>query len=287
MRASTSYSMPTAKSFAWRTQRHDGTRVGSPAPAVRAGHVRALEMIENLSAFKETIALYEAHLGNGNVYFRPTEKGLTVMSLDHEGCASMIGVSGRNTGDEYLDGIPPSAQQVAIAYAGYCSKRDSLQRRSEEERFALRCIRHALGNGLRLPNTDWYFIHQEWRFPSGLDVGKLDLLAVDAANRRLVVIELKDSEGKSLTRDRRGRTAAEQAATYADLFVERRTELYPFFRTSRSRDGCRIRRPRLAAATRARQKSAARDSGLVACWRAWSAWLMAWGFRRSSGFAGP
>lgn len=200
-----------------------------PARAVRDGHIRAVEMIEDLAAFRETVNLYERHLGASNVYFRPTDKGLTVMSLDYERCVSMIGVSGRGTGDEYLSSIPPSAEQVATAYAGYCEKRDSLQRRSEEERFALRRIHHALANRLRLPNTDWFFIHQEWRFPSGIGVGKLDLLAVDPAQRRLVVIELKDSELKTLARGGRGRTAEEQAATYADLFVEHRIELYPFF----------------------------------------------------------
>ena len=204
-------------------------RPAQPARAVREGHIHAVEMIEDLAAFTETVNLYERHLGAGNVYFRPTEKGLTVMSLDHEQCVSMIGVSGRDTGDEYLASIPPSAEQVAIAFAGYCKKRDSLQRRSEEERFSLRCIQHALANRLRLPDSDWYFIHQEWRFPSGMAVGKLDLLAVDPMQSQLVVIELKDSEAKALARDGRGRTAEEQAEAYADLLVEHRAELYPFF----------------------------------------------------------
>ena len=52
---------------------------------------------------------------------------------------------------------------------------------------------------------------------------------MELSERRLVVIELKDSELKSFARDRRGRTAAEQAAVYADLFIEHRAELYPFF----------------------------------------------------------
>ena len=46
-------------------------------------------------------------------------------------------------------------------------------------------------NGLSLPRLGAYFIHQEWKLPSGK---KVDLLGIEPRQGRLVVVELKASE---------------------------------------------------------------------------------------------
>ena len=141
----------------------------------------------------------------------------------------MIGVGDRDTGDEYLGSLPPSPEHVARACAGYRRKRDTLRRRSEEERFALRCIRHAMTHGLELPSGGWHFVHQEWRFATSDGGGKLDLLGVDVKCGELVVIELKSSRAKLSDLDRKGRDAREQARHYALLLHAGRAQYYPFF----------------------------------------------------------
>lgn len=93
----------------------------------------------------------------------------------------------------------------------------------------LRCIRQALDDGLRLPGAGWCFLHQEWRLPTSVGGGKVDLLAIDLQGRRLVVIECKSSEAATKVADRSGRDAAAQAAEYAALIHHHRAELYPFF----------------------------------------------------------
>jgi len=186
--------------------------------AVRKGHWRALRMIEDEPSFRRTRHLYEKHLGSFGVYLRPTEKGLTVISLEYERCRGMIGVSDRNTQDEYLQVLPPTAADVRQA-RGYLRKRKSLKRESEEERFSLRCVRESLGSGLRLPKTQWHFVHQEWRFPTG---GKLDILAVDLRLGELVVIELKESLAKC-------QGATIQAEEYAALLHVHRRAFIPYF----------------------------------------------------------
>ncbi len=200
-----------------------------PADAVRAGHLASLRQVEERDSYLRTLKMYEKELGPAGVYLRPTEKGLTVISLDHARCASMIGVGDRDTGDEYLAHLPPSSEHVAHACEGYRRKRDTLRRRSEEERFALRCIRHALEHGLQLPRGGWHFVHQEWRFATGDGGGKLDLLAVDAERAELVVIELKGSRAKLSERDREGRDALAQARHYASLLHAGRAQYYPYF----------------------------------------------------------
>lgn len=201
----------------------------APATPVTAGHRQSLACLRDADAVRETLARYKRSLFGTHVYLRPTDAGLTVISLDAEQCPSMIGVGGRNTAEHVLATLPPSDALVRQAAAGYFLKRDGLRRRSEEERFVLRCIRHALTNALRLPGAGWAFLHQEWRFPSSDGGGKADLLAIDVPSHRLVVIECKSSERATTVPDSSGRVAAEQAAHYADLVHRHRGELYPFF----------------------------------------------------------
>ena len=207
-------------------------RVSAPknsASAVRGGHLAALESIERQTAYRQTLDLYDEQLGTASVYLRPTDKMFTVLSLDHQRCASMIGVSDRGTGDENLRTLPPTRSHVRRACEGYARKRDSLRRRSGEEVYALKCIRHAMTHGLRLPRGHVYFVHQEWRFATADGGKKLDLLAVDLERCRLVVIELKSNRTKLHQPDRHGRDAQAQAEHYAALLYAGRATYYPFF----------------------------------------------------------
>jgi hypothetical protein len=199
-----------------------GVRTGN---AVRAGHLRAVEQIEASDAYTRTRALYREALDGVEVLLRPTEAGLTVLSLDADNCASMIGVGSRGTHEHTVRSLPPDPAQVRRAVVGYHAKRTSLRRPSSEETYALRLIAAALAGGLAVGPA--FFITQEWRLPSG---AKLDLLCADPSARRLVVVELKDSEpGARRSDSSKGGDAWQQAHTYAAELHEYRRELYPFF----------------------------------------------------------
>jgi len=196
--------------------------------AVKKGHRSALRLLQDTMAAQATLELYEEAIGSP-VYLRVTARGLTVISLDHAKCISMIGVGPRNQKMEYLTKLPPSSEYLQQAVEGYIQKRDTLDRESHEEQFALRCIDHALQNGLKLPESTLHFVHQEWRMPTETGGGKLDLLAVDTKANELVVVELKSSGAKTHQRDKHGRDAGEQAQHYASVVHANRRELYPFF----------------------------------------------------------
>jgi hypothetical protein len=196
-------------------------------PALRRGHIAALEQLERHESYRDTLSAYDRHLGPRSVYLRPTNQGLVVLSLDHEACRSMIGVGAIGTSQHVVTELPPRADFVARGVEGYLEKRACAKRVSEEERFALRLISHAFSQGLRLPNSDSYFVHQEWRFSAR---SRIDLLAVNPETGRLLVIELKRScaEGKR-TDTRKGGDAMAQARSYAAALHRDRTELYPYF----------------------------------------------------------
>ena len=197
--------------------------------AVKRGHRGALRLLQDTVAAQATLSLYQDAI-SAPVYLRVTDRGLTVISLDHAQCKSMIGVGPRDKKMEYLARLPPSRDYVQQATEGYIQKRDTLARESHEEQFALECINHALQNGLKLPGSPLYFVHQEWRMPTGTGGGKLDILAVDAKANELVVVELKSSRAKTYQRDKHGRDAGEQAMHYASVVHANRGELYPFLR---------------------------------------------------------
>ena len=197
---------------------------------VRDGHRAALASLEDTASARRTLDLYRVAV-EAPVYLRVTEKGLVVISLDHERCSAMIGVSGRDTGDEVLTSLPPSPSHISRAVAGYLAKRDSLRRDSPEEQFALSLVRGALEGGLHLAPTRLAFVHQEWRMPTEAGGGKLDLLAVDLRSRQLVVVELKKSREAAAERDSKGRNAREQAESYATILHYYRTASYPFFQS--------------------------------------------------------
>lgn len=197
------------------------------APPLRPGHRRALGYLSDAAAYHETRALYRSICGR-DVYLRPTDGSFTVVSIDFEGDAAMVGVG--NDGSEHLSALPPSVEHVEAALLGFRTKLSTGNRRrsSAEERYALFLVAHALAGDLELPGFPGvYFVHQEWRFP---EVGKLDLLGIEPAASRLVVIELKGSESKAKRVDRvKGGDAWSQAEAYADALVEHRHVLYPYF----------------------------------------------------------
>lgn len=195
---------------------------------VAAGHRRSLALLSDASSVRRTLDAYRAELGV-DVYLRLTSGGLTVISLDVDRCQSMIGVGTRGKRDDLLKALPPAPDAVREASVGYAAKRDSLGRGSIEERFALEQIAAALSNGLALGDTGWLFLHQEWRVVLPEGPGKIDLLGVDPARRRLVVIECKASATEVDALDRHGWNAAEQADAYARAMWAGREELYPFF----------------------------------------------------------
>ena len=164
--------------------------------AVTDGHHRTLAMLGNTLDIKRTLALYRAAL-DAEVYLRLTADGLTVMSLDVERCRSMISVGSREMTGAVLKACPPTVDAVRAAVEGYTRKRDSLGRGSVEEQFSVARIAEALSNRLVLPGTDWLFLHQEWRVLLPEGPGKIDLLAVDQRERRLVVIECKASASEA------------------------------------------------------------------------------------------
>ena len=188
--------------------------------AVRPGHLRSLERLEDHEAHRRTIDDYAREMQEIPVYLRPTDDGLTVLSLDYTRCTSMIGVGTRDTEEHKLRGdLPPSKDKIRQAVAGYWDKVNSLQRVSREEQFALRIMRQAYDRGLAMGTSGLYFVAQEWRLPSG----KLDILAIRPEQGRLVVVELKSDEQAA-----RG-SADEQGRGYAQEIYSYRRELYPFF----------------------------------------------------------
>lgn len=179
------------------------------------GHWKTLALLEDTALVGASLTAYREQLGHP-VYLRPTDKGLTVISLDPTNRA-MVGVGGKNCS---LRTLPPSDESISAAVALYRAKVAAMTRESVEERFVLSRIRAALADALRL-RKDLLFLHQELRFASSK---KIDVLAVDPTCGRLVVIEAKESD-VAVRRD----NAASQAAGYCDQLTAYAEELFPFF----------------------------------------------------------
>jgi hypothetical protein len=204
-------------------------------PAVRRGHWRSVELLENTQGARDTLAMYERATGHP-VYLRPTEAGLTVMSLDPLTTA-MIGAGGN--GDGCIDVLPPTLDFVELAARAHRGGVAAMVRASAEERYVIGRIRAALARRLEL-DDNLFFLHQEWRLPSS---NKIDVLALDRHTGQLVVIEVKKSKGAALReRDRKGRSAAEQAEDYVAQLTEHGAECMPFFQRLASALG-RMYRP--------------------------------------------
>lgn len=198
-----------------------GVRPDPVAVAVRRGHYRSLALLENTRDTSLTLAMYELVSGHP-VYLRPTDKGLTVISLDPS-TPAMVGVGG--AGDCCIAAIPPSRDFVETAARDFRIKVGAMGRASHEERYAIARIRAALSNGLAL-EQDLFFLHQEWRFSSA---DKIDFLALDGRAGQVVVIELKGSEAAALReRDNKGRTATEQVVGYTTQLIAHAADVMPF-----------------------------------------------------------
>ncbi len=192
---------------------------------LQTGHWRSLRLLEDAPGVRETLALYERAIGHP-VYLRPTNRGLTVMSLDPAPPA-MVGVGGSDPGACCINTVPPTPSAVEAVAGDYRAKVAGMTRTSVEENFVTARIRRALADGMKL-REDLLFLHQEWRFPSA---GKIDLLAIDTTRGQLVVIEAKGSEAKAKgDRDKKGRTASEQAAEYVAQIALHATEYAPFLK---------------------------------------------------------
>jgi hypothetical protein len=198
------------------------TTSNAATPLLNNGHWHSLELLENTPAVLETLARYEQAIGHP-VYLRPTAKGLTVMSLD-PATSAMVGVGGAD--DCCITALPSSHDAVASAAIAYRAKVATMVRNSAEERHVIARIRAALANALELEDG-LLFLHQEWRFSNR---EKLDVLALDWRSGKLVVIEAKSTRNAALQeRDAKGRTAAEQAASYAARLLTHSVECTPFF----------------------------------------------------------
>jgi len=209
------------------------THQTTPGPkhnALKSGHESSLKMIEDTANYLQTRNLYQSK--NVPVYLRPTDSGLTVLSLDYKQCRSMIGVGTRDTHEDRLSRIPPTAEAIQRACVGYEAKRDSLKRDSAEERYALQLMAGALDGNLSLNcgQQGLFYVHQEWRFATEGREKKIDILAAEPASGRFWTIELKATEADARFYDpRKGGDAWAQAADYANLLYSNRAELYPYF----------------------------------------------------------
>jgi len=182
-------------------------------PMLRDGHWKSLALLEETAAIRTVLALYRDELAHP-VYLRPTDKGLTVISLD-PATQAMVGVGGADCSLR----MPASSDSIRAAAALYRTKVAAMKRGSIEERFVLSKTRSALGDALRL-RKDLLFLHQELRFANA---NKIDVLAVDPTSGQLVVIEAKESEA-AVRRD----GAAAQAEGYCEQLTEHADELFPF-----------------------------------------------------------
>jgi hypothetical protein len=194
------------------------------AAALRGGHWNALALLEDTPHVHETLTAYEHALGHP-VYLRPTNDGLTVISLD-PARTSTVGVGGSASGACSISALPPTQAYLAAVVLAYNAKAAAMVKTSVEDRFVIAHIRRALGDGLRL-RGDLLFLHQEWRFPGS---GKIDLLALDTRRAQLVVIEAKRSEAAAKReRDKKGRSASDQALEYVGQLARHADEYFPYF----------------------------------------------------------
>lgn len=189
---------------------------------VRSGHYATLDYMAS-PAFREVKKLFESFSEIGGVYFRPTDKGVTVVDLDATSPKPRIGV-----GEDPYIACGTTAAQIAptmpqrIAYLTEVRARQAGP--SRENQFEARLIRAAQASHLRLPGfpEQLRFIHSQWRMDraAGGTAQLTDLIAVDLPTSRLVLIELKAGEDYS---------AVQQVQQYLGYFQSNGSELRPFF----------------------------------------------------------
>jgi len=196
--------------------------IGPCSNVVRPGHYRTLDYMDT-SEFLEVKALFEAYPEIGSVYFRPTDKALTVVDLHASSPKPRIGV-----GEDPYVTVGTTAQHLRptmpqrILYLEAVRARQ--KKKSVENQFEAYLIREAQAHSLRLPGFPerLRFIHSQWRMdlPRGGRQQFTDLTAVDLPSRSLVLIELKAAPDTS---------AYAQAQEYLEYFRSHGDELRPFF----------------------------------------------------------
>ncbi|MHB1456362.1 MAG: hypothetical protein ACYC0V_05540 [Armatimonadota bacterium] len=194
----------------------------SSSRPVRDGHYKSLDYMLT-PAFEGVKNLFESIPEIGGAYFRPTDKGITVVDLHPASPKPRIGVGSnpyivRNTSAASL---APSMKERVEYLQGI---RDKQRGPSLENQFEAFMIREAQNNHLLMPgcHDKLRFIHSQWRMDPDTDGSQrlTDLLAVDIVKRQLVILELKA---------KRDHSAFQQVQGYLEYFDDHWDDLMPFF----------------------------------------------------------
>jgi hypothetical protein len=157
----------------------------------------------------------------GGAYFRPAYNAVTVVDLHPSSPRPLVGV-----GDAIRLGTHAFAieQEMPARVAGLRAFRAAQKEEKVEARLEARLVRGALAGRLALPGFPdrLRFLHSQWRMDPepGKTARVADLVALDLARGRLVVIELKAAEDAC---------GLAQAAGYAAYFRANAPALCPFF----------------------------------------------------------
>lgn len=194
----------------------------SSSQTVRDGHYRSLEYMLT-PEFGQIRNLFESIPEIGGVYFRPNDKGITVLDLHPDSPKPRIGIGidpyirSGNTAEQLR---PTMNERVA-----YLKKiREKQKQPSREFQFEAYLIREAQDNHLLMPGfpDDLRFIYSQWRMNANSDERQMftDLLAIDIVKQRLVILELKAQPDNS---------ALQQVQGYVRYFIQNWDDLMPFF----------------------------------------------------------
>jgi hypothetical protein len=175
--------------------------------------------------FTEVRELFEAVPEIGGVYFRLLESGVRVLDLHPDSPKPMVAVEPGSliapgtTASELAPTIPERVVHLRRTRA-------ELAKPARDHRFEARLVRHALAHGLRLPRPfppELRLLYSGWRVerPAGRRrQDPADLVAVDLASGRLVLVALRVGASSS---------APAQVRARADQLHERQAALVPLF----------------------------------------------------------
>ena len=189
---------------------------------VRPGHWASLEYMTTPS-FREIKEHMDQVPDFGGVYFRPTDRGLTMLDLHPKSLKPRIGIGqdpNLRAGATWTE-LEPSILERCSYLEGV---RNRQEKPARENQFEARLIRGAQENHLILPGFPerLRYINSQWRIDDVLGQAQefTDLLAVDLVSQALVLIELKAEPDDS---------ALSQVQSYLSFFSEEASELNPFF----------------------------------------------------------
>jgi hypothetical protein len=158
---------------------------------VRKGHYRTLDYMQT-NEFRKIKQLLESYAEIGGVYFRPTDRGATMVDLHPHSLKPRVGI-----GADPLLRVDTSADAVESSIPERIQHLRSVRSRqrspSRENQLEARMIREAQANHLVLPGFPdrLRFVHSQWRIHLAGGQRFTDLLAVDLKGKQLVLIELK------------------------------------------------------------------------------------------------